>query len=66
MVGMEACIRDEGGNFIAAMTTNADETMMTAVEGEARSLYQGTQWVVTYFVITRWLWKMLTTRYWIL
>ncbi|MCI29396.1 60S ribosomal protein L23, partial [Trifolium medium] len=46
MVGMGARICDEGGNFIAAITANVD-TVMTAAEGEAWSLYQGMQWIVT-------------------
>jgi hypothetical protein len=39
-VGMGACLRDEKGHFIAAMTANTD-AVMTAAEGEAWGLYQG-------------------------
>jgi hypothetical protein len=45
-VGMGACLRDEKGRFIAAMTTNTD-AVMTAAEGEAWGLYQGIKWITS-------------------
>jgi ribonuclease HI len=41
---MGACLRDDKGNFILAMTTH-ENVVMTAQEAEAWSLYQGIQWV---------------------
>jgi ribonuclease HI len=43
-IGMGACLRDDKGNFILAMTTH-ENVVMTAQEAEAWSLYQGIQWV---------------------
>ena len=41
-VSMGACLRDEKGTFVAALTTYC-EAVMTIVEGEAWGLYQGIQ-----------------------
>jgi hypothetical protein len=43
---MGACLRDEKGHFIAAMTTNT-EAVMTIAEGEAWGLYQCIKWITS-------------------
>jgi len=43
-VSMGACLRDEKGTFVAALTTYC-EAVMTVAEGEAWGLYQGIQWI---------------------
>ncbi|XP_045831364.1 uncharacterized protein LOC123922710 [Trifolium pratense] len=45
-IGMGACLRDDKGSFILAMTAHED-VVMTAQEAEAWSLYQGIQWVAS-------------------
>ena len=42
-VSMRACLCDEKGTFVAALTTYC-EAVMTVAEGEAWGLYQGIQW----------------------
>jgi len=41
---MGACLRDEKGTSVSALTTYC-EAVMTIVEGEAWGLYQGIQWI---------------------
>ncbi|RHN55650.1 hypothetical protein MtrunA17_Chr5g0420211 [Medicago truncatula] len=43
-VSMRACLRDEKGTFVAALTIYC-EAAMIIVEGEAWDLYQDIQWI---------------------
>ncbi|RHN45227.1 putative ribonuclease H-like domain-containing protein [Medicago truncatula] len=43
-VSMGACLRDEKGTFVAALTTYC-EVVITIAEGEAWGLYEGIQWI---------------------
>lgn len=41
---MGACLRDENGTFVAALTTYY-EVVITIAKGEAWGLYDGIQWI---------------------